>query len=701
MAEGNGILSAIELFDLGFLSIPVKNVKNEMRVVTGHRAKELTHPFFLLDEFRDFYKQEPDAWAAVCGYKGLQGYLVYIDAEESKIADAARKKIVARFGKEYREEFGSKGAHFPIIVTDAPVEKRTEFFKGDTTSDNLVMEVLTDWLCILPGSKHRKTGGEYTLTHAGTIPKMKKEELSELLAEVERENKLTHRQKKSDAPVNVDEELAEIKIRYTFFELGLKPGLQSCPLPGHKHNDASPSLSVSQDGRVANCFSVHGGMDVFKYIELRDNCNFPTAKQKLKSLIFPTSPPSKTTKDSANTTVSHKLAQSAQDTQQWKCAPLFLDDILLDDSAEDAIHADSADNAPLKGVALSSLAHLLFGSENQEIQWLLPNILPIQSITMLAAKRASLKTFIALYFGLSAATGMPNVLGVPQPVKVLYVDYENGEFELRRRLRGVLATMTEEQKKLARTNFITTITPPIKLDDGKTPLLIRAIKASGAKVVFIDTMRRLSNGEENASETSNDTLDGLQRAVRETGCSFVLLHHLRKGNAQKNVEIDEMDEIRGSSDITASCSVIFSLKRQGTSDKFILKQLKNRYGAERKPIQLHIEGQAPEPVSIVSDGEIEDAAISDNMLVNEIWNWLVSCRKFVFSTSDINKQFIGAPPYRYSKRSVSDAISILHANGKILREKKGQYSMVLPKKQKDLIEGSEKLFENGLAEVIV
>lgn len=692
MAEGNGILSAIELFEMGFLSIPVKNVNNEMRVVTGHRAKELTHPFFLLDEFRDFYKQEPDAWAAVCGYKGLQGYLVYIDAEENKIADAARKKIIARFGKNYREEFGSKGAHFPLIITDVPVEKRTEFFNGNTISENLVMEVLTDWLCILPGSKHRKTGAEYSLKHTGAIPKMKKQELSEMLEEIEKENKLSHRQKKSDAPTTVDEELAEIKIKYTFFNLNLKPGLQSCPLPGHKHNDASPSLSVSQDGRVANCFSVHGGMDVFKFVQLRDNCDFPTAKRLLVGISGVCTNSKSTNETSGVALTQNKVSAISAKLVQF---PIFIDG----ECKECKVSAIDAASAPLKGVALVHLHRFLKDASIQTVKWFLPGFVPEKSICMLAAKRASMKTFMALYFGLSAATGTQNVLGKPEPCNVVYLDYENGDFEMNRRVRGLC--VDEKDQNTAGSKFLLSIYPPIYLD---TPegihALVDTVKATDAKIVFVDTQRRLSRAEENSSETSNNILTGLQTAIKETGCSFVLLHHMRKSAGQKGQIIeDEMDEIRGSSDIPASCSVIYYLKRQGTSDKFTLKQLKNRFAPERRTIQLHIEGQAPDQVKIVNDGEIEEAVASENALVNEIWQWLIQERHFAVTTQDIHAAFIGAPPLRYSKRSVADAIAVLKANGKIEQDgKRGHFRMVLPKKQKKILEEQQPLGDDERAE---
>jgi hypothetical protein len=373
--------------------------------------------------------------------------------------------------------------------------------------------------------------------------------------------------------------------------------------------------------------------------------------------------------------VSAKLVQLVQ-------FPIYIDG----ECKECKVSAIDAASAPLKGVALVHLHKFLEASQNQTIKWFLPGFVPEKSICMLAAKRASMKTFMALYFGLSAATGSQNVLGTPQPCKVVYLDYENGDFEMHRRVRGLC--IGEKERITAGQNFLLSIYPPIRLDKpGGVQALVDTVKATEAKIVVVDTQRRLTSAEENASETSNSILEGLQTAIQATGCSFVLLHHMRKSAGQKGQVVeDEMDEIRGSSDIPASCSVIYYLKRQGTSDKFTLKQLKNRFAPERKTIQLHIEGQAPDKVTIVNDGEVEDAVASENALVSVIWDWLVQERRFAVTTQEIHTTFIGAPPHRYSKRSVADAISVLKANGKIEQDgKRGHFRMILPKKQEKLL----------------
>lgn len=700
----HGFSEAQKIFALGFLAIPFKNAEDGLKTVMGQRKGKLTTPKILLEDFKKQKGCEPDGWAAVCGFTNEKNEtLIYLDAEKTEVADTIREKIKIVYGEKYREEFGSKGAHFPLII-DEELEKRIQFFINQTNNaENLALEVLTDWLCVLPNSIHRKTGKKYQTIHEGEIPKIKKEELLSFLQNIaEEQNLFTGKLQKKENKIKIpDEDAQKIKTKVNFFSLGFKSGLQPCPLSGHKHNDEHPSFSVSSDGSVANCFSVHNGMDIFTYFMLRDNIDFPTAKERILQTYFTTDEKLKLEKikNSDGKTWEENNKNSVEKWENGKvnainakrnCINLFLDGELIVNAINARVNEVSAGNAPPPGggCALLHIHKFLHEQQNNITEWLIPQFVPKSTICMLAAKRASMKTFMALYFGLSVANGKETVLGKSAQSSVLYLDYENGEFELSRRLLGL------HDAECQNNNFVLSIFPPIRLDaPNGVELLISAIEAVGAKLVIIDTMRRLSSSDENASETSNAILDGLQRVIIATGCSFLLLHHMRKSSTNgKTVEEDVMDEIRGSSDIPASCAVIYYLKRQGVSDKFILKQLKNRFGIERRSLQLHIEGHAPDKITIVSDGEIDDAAFAEGTLVNQIWEWLIRERKFQFETSELHTMFIGAPPDKYSKRSVDDAIAILKANNKIERDgKRGHYRMILEKKQENLLKEHDAL----------
>jgi hypothetical protein len=627
MAEGNGILSAIELFDLGFLSIPVKNVKNEMRVVTGHRAKELTHPFFLLDEFRDFYHQEPDAWAAVCGYKGLQGYLVYIDAEENKIADAARAKIIHRFGSHYREEFGSKGAHFPIIVTDAPVEKRTEFFNGATTSDNLVMEVLTDWLCILPGSKHRKTGAEYSLKHAGAIPKMKKQELSEMLAEIEKENKLSHRQKNSDAPTTVDEEIAEIKIKCTFFDLNLKPGLQSCPLAGHKHNDASPSLSVSTDGRVANCFSVHAGMDVFRFIMLRDNCDFPTAKRLLLNL--PNAP---------------RWSGAFSNDDRARNAPNEPTKIASKTHQRTSLYTGA-----LVTGALRKLEILTFPSITLDMlkdpEYVVDKYIGKATTNVLGGKSEAFKSAVGFYMLSKVAVG-GTVWGGIKCVEgaVWWIDEDEGRFKTLDYVQKVRNNLTDGEKAKFDKNFFFSTSQGLRLDDDFKTIEEFIVKNRPVLVAVDAFVATHGADENNSTEIRTLFKTVLQELSEKYGVSWLLLHHNRKtiGLQNKNNDSDDdIDRMRGSGDIAALCTGCFYLRRLSPdSEEVVFKVIKNRWGSKSAPRRLfmHFDDEK-KTLEIEDGGEATPELAKDAERSEKIIEWITEKRPLETSTSEICDRF--------------------------------------------------------------
>jgi DNA primase len=84
---------------------------------------------------------------------------------------------------------------------------------------------------------------------------------------------LTERVREVNAIVEILEERG-VKVRQSGRQF-----VCLCPLPGHV--DTRPSFSISDDGRLFFCFGCQRGGDVFKLVELLDDCDFKTAREKL------------------------------------------------------------------------------------------------------------------------------------------------------------------------------------------------------------------------------------------------------------------------------------------------------------------------------------------------------------------------------------------------------------------------------------
>lgn len=203
-------------------------------------------------------------------------YILIIDADAPGLFD--KLKIAIPRLAQTRQHLGSKPGHF-LIRTDERVAGQTINMPDNTRA----IDVLgLGRMAILPPSPHRKTGKPYTVINEAPLTFIPWLELKTALIDLcQRENLTWVGVTDKRAPIVRGGVCEQIKSKVTLFDFGLKPGLQSCPLPGHKNGDSHPSLSVRDDGEVFNCFSMHGGGDVFKFIQQRDGVDFKTALRAL------------------------------------------------------------------------------------------------------------------------------------------------------------------------------------------------------------------------------------------------------------------------------------------------------------------------------------------------------------------------------------------------------------------------------------
>ena len=183
---------------------------------------------------------------------------------------------------------GSKPGHL-IIETDIPVKGENI----DTDSRVRVIDILgVGRLAVLPPSPHRKTGQLYRIIRDAPVQYIPWSELSAILLSICEKNgwvwKEQQRKKTTVATSTKrrDSDAEAIKAKLKLWDVcpTLKAGLQSCPLPGHANGDKHPSLNITQDGRIFDCFSRHGGGDIFNWLEVSEGLKFPEALQKLAGM---------------------------------------------------------------------------------------------------------------------------------------------------------------------------------------------------------------------------------------------------------------------------------------------------------------------------------------------------------------------------------------------------------------------------------
>lgn len=315
-------------------------------------------------------------------------------------------------------------------------------------------------------------------------------------------------------------------------------------------------------------------------------------------------------------------------------------------------------------------ANLLWDSELKdydmpEIEWLIDGLIPCGGVGVWTGKRGSLKTWLGLHAVYSIATG-EKFLGKFETKKgpVYYLDKENGIPIMKLRSR-----MIKEGLKVKEADVLFSCFTQIKIDNLEgLEVLEEVIKENKPSLLVIDTYRRAIGFDENdAGMVSTLFVDGLRPLVEKYyPLSIVLIHHDKKGGFNSR---DEMDEVRGSSDLVNYCD--FILKNQRKGKDLILKQLKNRNAPEHEPI----------PVAHRTDEETYmEFAVGETKLLSQdercaedliVWIHQENLKKF---KTDQAKEVAFEKGYR--KQAFYDALKILKERGVVESVVKGFYNVI-------------------------
>jgi hypothetical protein len=189
------------------------------------------------------------------------------------------------------------------------------------------------------------------------------------------------------------------------------------------------------------------------------------------------------------------------------------------------------------------------------------------------------------------------------------------------------------------------------------------------KLLIIDSFRRVSGIEENdAGEISEFLTTKLRPLSLEYGLTIILIHHLRKGLGRN--PIDEMDEIRGSSDLANYSDVILILERpKGAQNRVILKQVKSRRSPELEPLLINIEWG--DKVKFICQGSALEYLNDVERCKNQILVWMEENNITTFETKEVNDAMRS---YKFSAKTTQIALAELVAEGKLIKLKRGVFA---------------------------
>lgn len=160
-------------------------------------------------------------------------------------------------------------------------------------------------------------------------------------------------------------------------------------------------------------------------------------------------------------------------------------------------------------------------AEQKQMQFLVEEFLPAQSIAIAAGESTIGKSPLLCQLGLCVAAGVP-FLGLPtNRGRVLYFDLENSLPD-GRMMRDSIAKLLDLES--APFEFLVATEPPGDLE----PL----IKAVRPRLVMIDSLRAFRPEVTTKNALAGQWLKEIRHLAREYDCTFLIVHHLRKPNAE-------------------------------------------------------------------------------------------------------------------------------------------------------------------------
>ena len=217
-------------------------------------------------------------------------------------------------------------------------------------------------------------------------------------------------------------------------------------------------------------------------------------------------------------------------------------------------------------------------------RWLIPGLIPAGAPVVMASKGGVGKSFLSLQACIALATGKPFLRCEAQPpMGAVYFGLEDDKDTFHRRVRSVIGhykdcgDWTPEDDQALRCNFAapfinwrakgaTAYLPALAAELAK---VLQAMSDAGIRpgVVIVDTLARVSEGDENTVQALRPVLNSLN-LILEFGWSPLVLHHVAKGqdgarstDKKKPLLADRMSTewVRGSSAIVDNFRCVLQL----------------------------------------------------------------------------------------------------------------------------------------------
>lgn len=203
-------------------------------------------------------------------------------------------------------------------------------------------------------------------------------------------------------------------------------------------------------------------------------------------------------------------------------------------------------------------ADAIMATDFPSLRWTVPGYVA-EGLSVLAGRQKLGKTWMALDFAVAVAIGGVALGSIAcEAGDVLYLDLENGERRIKRRLETMFPDAMN-RPDLSRLKFATE-SPDLgpdfleALEDWRTSVPKPAL-------VVVDVLQRIKpagSTARNAYENDYAVMTGLQQWATRNGVSVLVLHHTKKGGAD-----DPLEALSGSNGLSACADTTLVLDRSG------------------------------------------------------------------------------------------------------------------------------------------
>ena len=218
-------------------------------------------------------------------------------------------------------------------------------------------------------------------------------------------------------------------------------------------------------------------------------------------------------------------------------------------------------------------AKALLAKDFPEPKWIVQDILPEGTLSILTARPKAGKTFLALQLAVSIALGRNFLLKRTEKKNILFLSYELNARQVKNRLSLLLERFGVSPEQVINWSFkrfpiLFSFAGRLKGLEGLKSLLEKLEKTKKVKfdLVFVDTYvlfkdlnKQAKRENKTAYEFESEYLAELRKFCEEKNISIVLIYHNRKKQA---VSGDITEEVMGSTGITGAVNNLLLLERK-------------------------------------------------------------------------------------------------------------------------------------------